>query len=126
MASGIDLAELGRLLQAQQQGAPVDPRAQALAEAFSMVSPGNIDIGRRPVVKNPDGSISTVRSMSINVDGNEVLIPTVSEDGRVMSDDEAIRQFQQTGRNLGRFRNVQGATNYAERLHEQQAKQYGP
>lgn len=90
-----------------------------------MVQPGNINLNNRPVVRNPDGTISTVRSMSINVDGLEYLIPTVSDDGRVLDDDEAIDTFFNTGRHLGAFRTPDDATSYAQSLHKAQELQYG-
>lgn len=89
-----------------------------------MLSAGNLDLGARPIVKNADGSISTVRSMSFNEDGREVLVPTVSPDGRIMSDDEAIDHYRKTGENLGMFSTPEEATSYAESLHNQQDKMY--
>lgn len=92
-----------------------------------LVEAGNIDLGSRPVVKNPDGSISTVRSMSIGMDGKEYLIPTVSDDGHVMQDQEAIDQFRRSGRHLGAFSSVDAANAYAENLHKDQERMYaGP
>lgn len=85
---------------------------------------GNIDLNNRPVVHNADGSISTVRSKSFNIDGKEILLPTVSPDGRIMSDSETIGLYKRTGQNLGSFDTVDEANRYAEQLHNDQAKRY--
>src|SRR4051794_2445682 len=74
---------------------------------------GNIDLTKRPTVQNPDGSVSTVKSFSINEDGREILLPQVSDDGRMMTEDDAVGQYHQTGRHLGMFDTPEEATAYA-------------
>lgn len=93
--------------------------------ALPMVE-GNIDLHKRPVVRNEDGTVSTVKSRSFGFDVGEVLLPTVSEDGRVMSDEEAVDQFRRTGRHLGVFATPEEATEYGQRLHEDQEREYAP
>lgn len=89
------------------------------------VTPGNIDLNNRPVVRNQDGSYSTVRSMSFqDQDGLETLIPTVSPDGRILDQEQAISLYRATGQHLGKFKTVQDANQFAQSLHDQQARQY--
>lgn len=85
---------------------------------------GNIDLHSRPVVKNGN-DYSTVRSMSFGTDEGEVLIPTVSDAGRIMSDRDAMANYERTGKHLGIFGTPSAATAYAEKLHNDQAAEYG-
>lgn len=87
-------------------------------EAKGMVEPGNIDLSKRPVVRNADGSISTVRSMSVSSgEGEEVLIPMVSDSGKILTKEEAIKEYQKTGKHLGKFDSSTDADAYADALH---------
>lgn len=95
---------------------PLDP----IPKVPGLVELGNIDLSNRPRVKNPDGSISTVRTISIGIPQGEVLIPTVVGN-RVVSDAEAIARFHKTGQHFGIYANPAAANAAAQRLHRQQA-----
>lgn len=85
------------------------------------VVPGNIDLSTRPRVKNPDGKISTVRTIGVNFDGLEYVIPTVRDDGKLLSNKEAIELFKRTKKHLGAFKTAKEATDFAKTLHESEA-----
>lgn len=95
-----------------------------MADPSGLLEPGNIDLHARPRVVNPDGSISTVRSVSMNFGDGEVLVPTVSDDGRIMTEDEAAQQYIVSGRHLGKFDTPDNATAYAQQLHGDQEREY--
>lgn len=82
---------------------------------------GNIDLDNRQTVQNDDGSISTEQSFSFYDEqtGKEVLIPLVA-DGRVMTQDEAIDRYYETGEYLGMFDDWHDADEYATMLHNRQ------
>lgn len=86
---------------------------------------GNIDINNRPVVQNPDGSVSTELSFSIGTDQGEVLIPQVVN-GKIVSKEAAIQHYKQTGEHLGIFKTPAEADAYAGVLHQRQHEIHGP
>lgn len=97
-----------------------------------MVEPGNINLYDRPTVHNADQTISSVRSMSFEENGKEVLVPTVSDDGRILTELEAREMYHKTGKHLGKFQDAgvlkawQHADSYATALHnEYAAGKYG-
>lgn len=98
------------------------PQGAPRASAPGMVEPGNIDLRNRPRVNNADGSVSTIKSVGVNLGGKEVLLPTIDDSGREMSVDEAVAQYRRTGRHLGIFRDARSATAYAQRLSAEQGQ----
>jgi hypothetical protein len=89
-----------------------------------MFEPPNIDLAARPVVHLPDGSIATVDSASNRFGRREVLFPTVSPEGRMLTVPEGSDLYRRSGQHLGIFDNPADADRYAEALHEAQARFY--
>lgn len=95
-----------------------------LSKAEGLLEKGNIDPYSRKVEHRADGSIATVESFSVNIDGKEVLLPRVI-DGKTVSMDEAIEHYEKTGEHLGKFDTPEHASDYAQKFHENQAVIYG-
>lgn len=96
----------------------------AIAKYEEDWSKGNIDLKNRPVVKNADGTVSTVRSITVGYDDGYYVLPTVI-DGKIVSNKEAEEHFEQTGEYLGRFKTQEEADYYAEKLHNKEAIRTG-
>lgn len=93
-----------------------------------MLERGNLDLNARKVYHGrprdfPDQDFRTENSMSGNVDGKEVLIPTVVN-GQQLTEDAAWDHFFRTGENLGWFADPASADKYAEKLHQRQGDHY--
>jgi hypothetical protein len=103
---------------------PLFSKTQVTENVPGMVSPGNIDLTKRPVVRNHDGTISTVYTTSYSPEkgpnaGKEVLIPRVSNEGTIMTEHDAVKYWGEKGQNFGAFDSVEAADAYAKILHEQ-------
>ena len=90
---------------------------------------GNIDLHNRPVYKNGDGSISTVDSVTFQIDGKFIVLPTIVRDEkgnakRLFTDEEIFAYYEKTGEYLGEFDTLEEANIYANRLHYAQAYRY--
>lgn len=86
---------------------------------------GNIKLNDRPVYVWPGnkGDYSSLESMSFSADGKEILIPKVV-DGRLLSDEEAVKHAMRTKQHLGIFDTPEEATKYAIDLERRQQSYY--
>ena len=105
------------------------PKVQKpLAVSRGRFGRGNIDLYKRPQYVQPDGSVSTVNSMSFGTEDGEVLVPTIDFDDygqpRQLTADEAMDRYYRTGEYLGKFNTIEEADSYADLLHRQQESFY--
>ena len=128
-SSGQEIDGDGDGFVASSPGGPDDtPVRNEEPKPLGQLVKGNIDLTNRPTVKNSDGSISTVRSITVTEGKTAVLIPTVIRKpdgtGKVVSNNDAIKHYKRTGEHLGKFDSINNANSYAEQLHKDQAKRY--
>lgn len=89
-----------------------------------LVEPGNIDLTKRKVVHNPDGTISTEQSIGIGTPKGEAIIPTIDPTGHKMDNQTAVDLYQISGQHMGIYKTPQAADVAATQIHEQQAQRY--
>lgn len=81
-----------------------------------LITRGTIDISNLKLTWNDDGTVSTVDSFSTNIDGKEILLPTVYE-GKRITEQEAIDLYKNEGKHLGIFTDKTSADTYGNLLH---------
>lgn len=131
-------ANVARIVAATAAGSQVKNRRDALerlgktpgektarfnppSKVKGMKTPGNINLGGRPILHNSDGTVSSERSFSIGTDQGEVLIPRVF-DGKDHTEQEAIEHYRRTGQHMGIFETPEDADAYAEQVHNRNIK----
>lgn len=79
----------------------------------------------RPILKNADGSFSTERTITVEMDGKHLVIPTIVN-GKQVSDDEAVKAYRE-GRNkaVGEFATAKEANDYAVSRSKQIGRERG-
>lgn len=75
-------------------------------QAYIDFSQNNLNQGT--AVYNPDGTVSTVRGIIVNIDGQEVLIPTVWG-GNILPVQESIQKARESGIKFPSYGNVSDA-----------------
>lgn len=101
-----------------------NPKIQESLMRGTPIEEGNISLDDRPVIKNKDGSISTLRTISVGFDDGAYLIPTIAPDGTQLTNEEAIELFKETGKHLGKFISTEAADRYARKLSVEQGARY--
>lgn len=96
--------QVEKIPQEQTEGQP-----EMLVNAYEKLDyKGNINLFDLPFTENEDGSVSTVKSITVEHDGDYYIIPTLVN-GVEMNSDMADKRFLTTGQHLGKYRSKKEA-----------------
>lgn len=117
------LEKLKQMLSSDPKGKMTVGQPEVLK--YGALEAPTLDLTHRPYVTNyvdsDEGDYSTVRSMGNEIDGKEVLYPSVSEDGWIMNRPEAEAEYKRTGKHMGVYPDWQSSDRAGEKIHEEQA-----
>lgn len=107
-----------------------DPNPHDLSKPDGLVSKATADFNNRKVLRTKDEEgnevIKTVQTMTLETDdGKFIVLPTII-DGKEFSPEDAIAYSKKTGKHFGVFDSQEHADDFAQKLHENHAVQYGP
>jgi len=107
---------------AWKQGQSATPQTQGTPATALPITPATMDATKQPMVKNPDGSRSTVSTMGFDIDGKYINLPTITPDGKRLTPAEAVAEYRKTGRHLGIYNNRAEGDAAAQALHLSEEK----
>ena len=124
--TGPDLQSLLQLLGATAPGGHgstgpppgVPPLPQQPQPSNALLDHGRRNVASGQVVRNPDGTVSTIRSITVTFDGVPTLIPTVW-DGKIVSGDEAVRRARMAKVRWPTFKTIEEANAAARRFSDE-------
>jgi hypothetical protein len=100
---GAGLAEKAGIV-INKRGSRLDAAEEAAVDTDDgIVEPGNIKGKAR-------------KPLAVNIDDEELLIPTISDDGKELGAKEAIEHYRKTGMHHGKFKSQDYSTKYASKL----------
>jgi hypothetical protein len=102
----------------------LDALTQGIGGSFGK---GNIYLNDRMVYMHPGGeNYSSLESITLGGRNGEkaILIPKVDENGNMLSNEEAINKWRNTGQHLGEFDTEEEANKYAIDLEKRQSSYY--
>jgi hypothetical protein len=74
--------------------------------------------GKYPEVRNPDGTVSNVKTTVVGFDDGFYVLPTM-RDGKQMTEKEAIDIAKKSGlKNYPRYNELENAVNFSKQIHD--------
>jgi hypothetical protein len=85
-------------------------------------SEGNIDVSSRKTIKLSNGEIELFKPMAFRNAGKVIVVPTITEGGKLLTESGAINKYFETGMHLGIFDDMSEAKVRIEQLEKERFK----
>ena len=84
---------------------------------------GNMDTTSRKPIKLSNGEIELFKPMAFRNSGKVIVVPMITDGGKLLTESGAINKYFETGMHLGIFNNMTDAKRLIEELEEQRFKE---
>jgi hypothetical protein len=85
-------------------------------------SEGNIDVSSRKTIKLSNGEVELFKPMAFRNAGKVIVVPTITEGGKLLTESGAINKYFETGMHLGIFDDMSEAKVRIEQLEKERFK----